>query len=221
MKFPRLDYVAVEEWLLSYVSDRTVLHLGCAGNLLQYGRDACLHYRVSKVCTGLYGIELDKTALETVKAWVPEDKEGRIRYFAGNVEELDKILIQQKFDIVLAGSIIEHLSNPGLMLRHLRSLCRDDGKVIIITPHVFGLMQFVRVALKAEEAVNPQHTCWFSIVTLTELCSRYGLKPIEWHTGYGWKPPSLTLQIQRTLGVPFFRVVPRLGGSLIGVFVPR
>lgn len=62
MKFPRLDYVAVEEWLLSYVSNRTVLHLGCAGDLLQHGRDACLHYQLSKICTSLYGIELDKTA---------------------------------------------------------------------------------------------------------------------------------------------------------------
>jgi 2-polyprenyl-3-methyl-5-hydroxy-6-metoxy-1,4-benzoquinol methylase len=221
MKFPRLDYVAVEEWLLSYVKGQTVLHLGCAGDLLQHGKDACLHYRLSKVCTTLCGIEIDKTAMETVKVWVPEDKDGRIRYFCGDVAELDKLGIRQKFRIIIAGSIIEHLSNPGLMLQHMRSFCQDDGKVIIVTPHVFGLMQFIRVALKADEAVNREHTCWFSIATLTELCSRHGLRPIEWYTGYGWQPPSLRWRIQRTLGVPFFRAFPRLGGSLIGVFVPR
>lgn len=220
MKLPKLSYVSVEEWLLSYAHGQTVLHLGCAGDLLRYGKSACLHYRLSTVCTNLYGVELDKTALQVVKDWVPEDQDGRIRYYCGDVAELDKFAIQQKFTLILAGSIIEHLSNPGLMLQHMRSLCRDDGKVVIVTPHVFGLMQFVRVAMKADEAVNREHTCWFSIMTLTELCSRYGLKPIEWHTGYGWQSPSLRWRVQRALGVPLFRVVPRLGGSLIGVFVP-
>jgi SAM-dependent methyltransferase len=130
-------------------------------------------------------------------------------------------LNSQQFDVILAASIIEHLSNPGLMLKSFATLCNPNGRIIIVTPHVFGLLQFIRVAFYRREAVNPQHTCWFSISILTELCSRYGLTPIEWHTGFGWRPKSFKWSIQKSLGVPLFRLFPYIGGSLIGVFRPN
>jgi 2-polyprenyl-3-methyl-5-hydroxy-6-metoxy-1,4-benzoquinol methylase len=220
MRFPSLDYVPVEEWLLSQVKGRSVLHLGCAGDYLRFGQEACLHYQIAKASNELYGVELDQSALEAVKKWVPEDESGTVRYFNADVQRLD-CLEGKQFEIILAGSIIEHLSNPGLMLEKFTSLCKPEGKIIIVTPHVFGLLQFLRVAFYRREAVNTQHTCWFSISTLTELCSRYGLVPVEWHTGYGWRPHSLKWSIQKRIGVQFFRLFPHLGGSLIGVFKLR
>jgi len=219
MKFPKLNYVSVEDWILSQVKGYSVLHLGCAGDYLKFGPEACLHYQISKVTNKLYGIEIDPLALETVKEWVPEDESGRIRYFNADVQQLD-FLQGEKFQIILAASIIEHLSNPSRILESFRTLCEHNGRLIIVTPHVFGLMQFLRVAFKRREDVNPHHTCWFSISTLTELCSRYGLTPVEWHTGFGWRPKSFTWSIQKNLGVPLFRLFPHLGGSLIGVFKP-
>lgn len=220
MKLPKLDYVSVEDWILSQVKGRSILHLGCAGDYLQYGPDACLHYQISKVAGKLYGIEIDTIALETVKRWVPADENGKVKYFHANVEDL-RFLEGEKFQVILAASIIEHLSNPGEMLKSFQSLSEPDGKIVIVTPHVFGFLQFLRVAFYRKEAVNPQHTCWFSISTLTELCSRYDLDPIEWHTGFGWRPKSLRWTIQRNLGIPFFKRFSHLGGSLIGVFKPR
>lgn len=219
MKFPKLSYVSIEEWIVSMVEGRSVLHLGCAGDYLNFGPEACLHYRISKVTGELYGIEINENALKIVQKWVPEDAEGRIRYFQGDVQKLD-ILRGKQFDVILAGSIIEHLSNPGEMLKFSRALCAPGGIIIIVTPHVFGILQFLRVAFYRKESVNPDHTCWFSISTLGELCSRYGLKPIEWYTGYGWRPKSIKWTIQKTLGVPLFKLFPHLGGSLVGVFKP-
>lgn len=34
-------------------------------------------------------------------------------------------------------------------------------------------------------AINKEHTIWFSIPTLNEICSRYCLKGVEYNTGYG------------------------------------
>jgi hypothetical protein len=153
-----------------------------------------------------------------VQRWFPEDHDGCVRYLCGDVTRLQDLPINRSFEVILAGSIIEHLANPGEMLDGIARLCGVDTTVIITTPNVFGLLQFLHVALRRAELVNPQHTCWFSIQTLTELCARYGLKPSLWFTGYGWRPPSLKWSLQEGFGVPFFKLLPQLGGSLIGVF---
>lgn len=125
----------------------------------------------------------------------------------------------QEFDVVLAGSIIEHLSNPGLMLANIKRFFSENTILIITTPHVWGLLQFIRVAIKRNEAVNPEHTCWYSIPTLSSLLARYGYYPIEFNTGHGTYPDSLLWRIKKVLGSIFFRYFPHLGGSLFSVFV--
>ena len=171
-----------------------------------------------KAARCVWGVEIDAARLSQVQRWFPEDHDGRVRYLVGDVTRLQDLSINQSFDVILAGSIIEHLANPGDMLDGIARLCGADTTVIITTPNVFGLLQFLHVALRRGERVNPQHTCWFSIQTLTELCSRYRLERMAWLTGYGWQPPSLRWSFQKMLGVPFFRFFPHVGGSLVGEF---
>jgi SAM-dependent methyltransferase len=217
MKLPNFKYVYVDDWVLQRMKGKSVLHLGCVGDFLTEGSKACVHVKISKVADVLWGIDIDSSGLDKVKAWLPEDRD-RIRYFCGNVENLQYLEIDRKFEVIFAGSIIEHLSNPGLMISEFKGLLSPDGVVIIVTPHSFGLLQYLRVAFRRKEAVNPQHCCWFSVSVLSELCSRYGLVPVDWYTGYGYRTPRLRVSIERTLGVPFFKVFPHLGGSLIGIF---
>jgi SAM-dependent methyltransferase len=218
MTFPALEYVGVDDWIVDQARGKSVLHLGCAGDYLAHGADVCLHGRIVGVARCVWGVEIDPHRLAQVRRWFPEDDEGRVRYICGDVTKLQELQIDRSFEVILAGSIIEHVANPGEMLQGMRDLCDRDSRVIIVTPNAFGLLQFLRVALRKTEQVHPQHTCWFSIQTLTELCARYGLKPSLWRTGYGWRPPSLKGSLQKRFGVPFFKLLPQLGGSLIGVF---
>lgn len=218
MKLPKFKYVFEQEWLLSHCHGKSVLHLGCAGDAtLEGGPESSLHVRVSKIARCLWGIELNQSSLNQVKAWLPE-RSDEICYFAGNVENLSDLNIQRKFDVILAGSIIEHVSNPGLMLAGIYDLIEPNGLLLISTPHTWGVLQFLRVALRRTEAVNPEHVCWYSVPTLTELVSRYGFSPTEWATGYGWRPSTLKWRIQKVIGLALFRVFPHLGGSLLGAF---
>ena len=221
MKLPPLKYVCVDDWVAGQARDRSVLHLGCAGEYLAQSPGACLHGRIVKAARCVWGVEIDAARLSQVQRWFPEDHDGRVRYLVGDVTRLQDLSINQSFDVILAGSIIEHLANPGDMLDGIARLCGADTTVIITTPNVFGLLQFLHVALRRGERVNPQHSCWFSIQTLTELCSRYRLERMAWLTGYGWQPPSLRWSFQKMLGVPFFRFFPHVGGSLVGEFCLR
>ena len=217
MELKKLSYFSVEKWILDQCIDKKVLHLGCAGDFtLQYGREASIHWHLVQRVNFIYGIELNKDSLNMLKLLCPESDKNK--YFNGNVEKLSDLGIIQQFDVIVAGSIIEHLSNPGLMLNEIRPLCHEKTLLLISTPHVWGLLQFLRVVFTTNEAVNPEHTCWFSIPTLSELLSRYGFMPVEFNTGYGWKPPSFIWTIKRFLGTHFFRIFPHLGGSLLASY---
>lgn len=88
MILPELDYVSAEEWVVNKVRGFSVLHLGCAGDYLKFGHDACLHYQICTVAKRLHGVELNSKALEKVKEWVPEDSSGKIKYYLGDVQDL-------------------------------------------------------------------------------------------------------------------------------------
>ncbi|MDA3892737.1 MAG: hypothetical protein PF517_13835 [Salinivirgaceae bacterium] len=79
-------------------------------------------------------------------------------------------------------------------------------------------MQYLRVALKRNEAVNAEHTCWYSIPTLSELASRFGFVPFEFATGYGYYKPTLKWKVKKAIGSVFFKMFPQLGGSLLAAF---
>jgi len=62
----------------------------------------------------------------------------------GDVGRSDERPVDRKFDIVIAGDIIEHLSNPGQMLDEIKRFCGSDTRVIITTPNAFGGPNYLR-----------------------------------------------------------------------------
>ena len=61
------------------------------------------------------------------------------------------------------------------MLRRHRAL-RPGGELILSTPNPFGLTPVLHTWLLGREAVNAQHTCYFSRRTLRHLVERYGFR---------------------------------------------
>jgi 2-polyprenyl-6-hydroxyphenyl methylase/3-demethylubiquinone-9 3-methyltransferase len=57
---------------------------------------------------------------------------GVVRYLAGNVLELP---LDQPFDAVLLGEVLEHLAHPDQFLRAIANLVRPGGSIILSTPN--------------------------------------------------------------------------------------
>jgi len=217
MKLPKLKYVYEQQWLVERCVGKRVLHLGCAGDAtLRGGINASLHAQVHKVAKSLSGVELSESSLTELKTFLPEDMTNK--YFTGDVQDLESCGVVGRFDVILAGSIIEHLSNAGSMIRSARSFLEKGGIMLISTPHTWGVLEFLRVAMKKVEAVHPEHTCWYSIPTLSHLMARYGFVPVEWATGYGWQQETVRWKLQKSIGIPVFKLLPHLGGSLLAAF---
>ncbi len=57
---------------------------------------------------------------------------GRIRFLAANAMALS---IQERFDVVFANQLVEHVVRPVPLLRRLRDLLRPGGRLIVSTPN--------------------------------------------------------------------------------------
>jgi hypothetical protein len=136
-----------EQTIIGAARSRKELHLGCIGftdlepsDRIRLAKKS-LHWPLSQVVT-VVGVDYSEAVVNEYR---------RLGIFTnivvGNVERLNELRIDEKFDVILCGDIIEHISNPGLMLEGTKRLCHSNIKVIVTTPHAFCLMNYLRFAL--------------------------------------------------------------------------
>jgi SAM-dependent methyltransferase len=201
------------EYLRRLCEGRSVLHLGFADAIhfdaaLEEGRH--LHAELKGVTAPdeLYGVDIS---------------EDRVRHFpelwndnhllVGDVEKLDELPLDRKFDVVIAGELIEHLNNPGLMLRGVHRFMREDSRFVITTPNGLGL-KFQLHALAGNDRSHWDHCVLFSFSTLDTLLRRHQLEPKRWYTAietFAGKRNQMTRPVLDRL----FKLRPNLPETLI------
>lgn len=107
------------------------------------------------------------------------EKEIKVFTSAGynmKVANAETFNLRKKFDVVFAGELIEHLSNPGLFLQRSKKHLKGDGLLIITTPNTFYAPRMLGYGCKMDDdpIVNGEHTNWYSPSTLTTLLEREG-----------------------------------------------
>ncbi|MFQ5785437.1 MAG: class I SAM-dependent methyltransferase [Alphaproteobacteria bacterium] len=176
----RVDRV---DFLLDCCREREVLHLGCADH--PYTRErladgSWLHRALSEVAARCFGID----ANAEVVRWLREDR-GIANLAVGDAEALDA-LDAGRFDVVVAGEIIEHLANPGRFLETAHAVLKPEGRLVITTTNAFCLRRFLRIPFGVE-SVHPDHVYYFSHVTLAGLARRFGY---ALEAAYGYRLPN-------------------------------
>lgn len=99
------------------------------------------------------------------------------RILRGDVETHD---FGERFEVIVAGDVIEHLSNPGLFLDNCRRHLTRDGLLVITTPNAKWPTVFLRP--------NPTHTLWHDRHTLSHLLDRHGFTVRRFRYYCGNKP---------------------------------
>jgi len=155
--------------IMPLIKGKDVLDLGCVNmDLKTYDFSNSMHAKIRERCKYLLGIDFLKSDVD----WL---REHGYNVICQNVERLN---LKRKFDIVLAGEIIEHLSNPGMFLESLKKCLKSDGTFILTTPNSLSLERSAKFFLSGKMVLdrNAGHTVYFTIETLAELLRRHGFK---------------------------------------------
>lgn len=150
---PAAESVKRERFILERVKGRRILDIGCTGPMGQ---------AIKKLASIYYGMDKD---VETGREYQKID--------------IDKANFLPLFDVdlVVAGEVIEHLSNPGHFLDMLKIY---KCPIVLTTPNAFSAVGHYWTGRGAEN-VNPEHVAYYSWHTLKTLVERHGYEITEWY----------------------------------------
>lgn len=157
---PTADVVNRKLFLINKCRGKRVLSLGATGQS-QVGIDY--------VASESYGTDLNDIS----------EKERKLKK-GFEVLDLDDVAVSLpdwKVDIVICGEVIEHLTNPGHVLRGLK---KYGCEVVVTAPNAYSSAG-TKCMSKGLEQINPDHVAWYSYSTLMCLLKRTGYDVIEWH----------------------------------------
>jgi len=103
--------------------DRRVLELGC-------GSGAVTEKLSAQGCT-VWAVDIDPGAAERASAHAERTSVADL-----DVDDLADIVGEELFDRIVMGDVIEHLRAPERLLRQLRPLLADGGRLIASVPNV-------------------------------------------------------------------------------------
>lgn len=145
------------KYILDKCKNKNVLHLGCL-NHLDGAQSENLHGELAAICRNLVGVDI---------LFSPNMVQA-------NVETMNDNL--GKFDVIVCGELIEHLFNPGLFLDNIKKYMANF--MIITTPNCFSIRKSFPAIFQIEKVRN-DHTCWYSIKTLSNLLKMKGFEITE------------------------------------------
>lgn len=109
-------------------SGSLVLDIGCATGFM--GK-----YLIENKSCKVYGVEVDKVQAEIAEKNLSGVLTGSVEE-TESIKKINKMTKNKKFDVILATSLIEHLTDPDQFLKVMRNLLKPQGIIIISTPNI-------------------------------------------------------------------------------------
>jgi SAM-dependent methyltransferase len=168
-----------------YVTGKDVLDVGCAG--CPYNPKKVPFDIIKANAKSYWGLDIRKS------------KDPKILHGDAETTNLNK-----KFDVIVAGDIIEHLSNQGLFLENMKKHLRPGGKLIISTPNIRSRWIF--------SPTNPEHVLWHSKQTFLQLFKRHNYQVVEFYYYFGNKKLFFLFELFKEI---FYRLIRPMTESMM------
>ena len=110
------------------------LDIGCGGGLLSE--------RISRLGASVTGIDVTKRSIEIAKTHALNSGLN-INYINTDVSSFVKNNVSNKFDLIIASEVIEHLDNRNLFFKEVSKLLKNKGILIITTINKTALSLFL------------------------------------------------------------------------------
>ena len=154
------------------VSDLTVLDVGCGTGVMITLPVASIGYRVM-------GIDIDAGSIAAARRTNPYPNAAFRHCDASSL-----VAAGERYDVVVASEVLEHLADPAGFLRSLRQLLRPDGVLVLTIPNGYGWFEWEAFLWDTVGLAKPVRGWRERRIALTQRLKA----PIKW--AIGWKPRS-------------------------------
>jgi len=157
--------------ILELVKGPEVLDIGCAGHQVRPDRPDWLHGRLRQRFH-VTGIDISESNIALLT---------ELGFDNLHVQSADGFDLGRRYNTVVAGEVLEHVSNPGHFFARVIRHLEPDGRLVLSTPYAFSLMYaFYALNHFPKTCENGEHTCWFCLTTIAEISRREGLEIEAW-----------------------------------------
>lgn len=167
------EKTAFDDFKIKYFMDRCknkkVLDIGCVQhNQNNWKSKFWLHKAIKEVATEIKGIDIFKEGIDELKA----------RGYSVTHADAQDYNLDEKFDVIVAGDIIEHIDNVGGFIRSCKLHMHQDSHLLISTPNVWSARKIFKflISKNGEIDINPEHVHWLCPTTLKQSLLRYDLE---------------------------------------------
>ncbi len=130
-----------------------------------------LFRRICEINPDTVGIDIDERGVAILR------QQG----FHARTADAMTMDLGERYDVIVAGELIEHLANPGLFLCNMARHLAPGGTLVITTPNPFYFGHVWKIWRYGRPRVHEEHVCWFDPMTLCRLCGGSGLDPYAVH----------------------------------------
>lgn len=159
-------------FIREHVKGKKVLDVGCVDHEARRADaedgDQWLHRIICSEASETIGLDFAENEVAKLN-------EQGFKIVCGDAETAS---LDDTFDCVIAGELIEHLSNPGLFISNMYRHLNPGGTIVLTTPNPFYPKRLFEILTSGKVIVNPQHTAWYCPETITRLIERAGFVDI-------------------------------------------
>ncbi|MEJ5311262.1 MAG: methyltransferase domain-containing protein [Anaerolineae bacterium] len=163
--------------IVEICKEKIVLHLGFVQHEEYEKRireDTWLHSKIVDVAKRVVGVDYLPKLVEQIRM------SSGYEVYVGDVMRLTDLPINETFDVIVCGELIEHIENPGVMLEGIKRFCHQHTLVVFTTPNPWARhrIRLIYKGILEQEWLNSEHVMWFSFQTLKQLLDRKGYRCI-------------------------------------------
>jgi len=157
------------EAILNHVHGPAVLDLGCVQHdASNADREDWLHKHLASQYDDVLGVDVLKADIQHLQD----------RGYHVQVADAETLSLSRSFDTVVAGELLEHVSNPGKLLDRAFEHLNYDGRLVLTTPNPWAIGHLLRW-ITSEATINSEHVAWYGPIVLRQLLDRHGFEIVE------------------------------------------
>ena len=154
-------------YVIEHAAGKDVLDVGCVDHdPAAYQSKYWVHKALKEKARSVLGMDLSVDGVTYL-----QDQGYNVVH--GDAQSFE---LGRKFDVVVAGDLMEHLEDFASFLESCKRHLNPGGSIIVSTPNPWWWRYILKSILSVEVANHPEHPCWLCPRTLRQLVSRHGME---------------------------------------------